>query len=157
MASTLREIAPDVEIYALGTSSSDESDKVDAMIQAINWAIANDLDVLTYSGPRFSPENRVRLDSCVDRALAKGIVTTFIHYPHPGNILPGWLGPRTGDPTRMSWRAGMQGNEPVTWLVNCDARRANRSRFGVANSVPPYAPSMCRFSESRSTTTTFRG
>lgn len=100
MASTLREIAPDVEIYALGTSSSDESDKVDAMVQAINWAIANDLDVLTYSGPRFSPENRVRLDSCVDRALAKGIVTTFIHYPHPGNILPGWLGPRTGDDDR---------------------------------------------------------
>ena len=36
MASTLREIAPDVEIYALGTSSSDESDKAGAMVQAID-------------------------------------------------------------------------------------------------------------------------
>jgi hypothetical protein len=100
MASTLREIAPSVEIYALGTYSSDESDKVDAMIQAIDWAIANNLDVLTYSAARFSPENRVRLDSCVDRAIANGIATTFIHYPHPGNILPTWLGPMTGDDDR---------------------------------------------------------
>jgi hypothetical protein len=34
-------------------------------------------------------------------------------------------------PTRMSWRAGMHGSDPVTWDVNCDARSANRSRFGV--------------------------
>jgi hypothetical protein len=100
MASTLREIAPSVEIYALGTYSSNESDKVDAMIQAINWAIANNIDVLTYSATRFSPENCLRLDSCVDRAIAKGIVTTFIHYPHPDNILPTWLGPMTGDDDR---------------------------------------------------------
>ena len=85
---------------SLGTYSSDESDKVDAMVRAIDWAIAHDLDVLTYSAARFSPENRARLDSAVDRALAKGIVITFIHYPHPGNLLPAWLGPRTGDDER---------------------------------------------------------
>ncbi len=100
MASTLREIAPEAQIYALGTHSSDESEKVDAMVEAIDWAIAHDLDVLTYSAPRFSPEGRKRLDVAVDRALEKGIVTTFIHYPHPGNLLPTWLGPRTGDDDR---------------------------------------------------------
>lgn len=42
----------------------------------------------------------MKLDSCVERAIAKGIVTTFIHYPHHGNILPTWLGPRTGDDDR---------------------------------------------------------
>ncbi|MFC1528387.1 peptidase [Candidatus Latescibacterota bacterium] len=97
MASVLREIAPEVDIYALGTYSSDESKKVDAMVRAIDWAIAQDLDVLTYSAARFTPENRERLDSAVDRALAKGIAFTFIHYPHPGNILPYRLGPRSGD------------------------------------------------------------
>jgi hypothetical protein len=100
MASTLRELAPDVEIYALGTYSSDESAKVDAMVRAIDWAVANHLDVLTYSAERFPPAVRPRLDSAVDRALAAGIVTTFIHYPHPGNLLPSWLGPRTGDDER---------------------------------------------------------
>jgi hypothetical protein len=100
MASTLREVAPEVEIYALGTYSSDETTRVDAMIKAIDWAIEHDLDVLTYSAARFSDANRIRLDEAVDRAIASGIVTTFIHYPHPGNLLPTWLGPRTGDDDR---------------------------------------------------------
>jgi hypothetical protein len=100
MASTLREVAPEVDIYALGTYSSDESAKVNAMVRAIDWAIENDLDVLTYSAARFSAENRPRLDEAVDRALEHGIVFTFIHYPHPGNLLPTWLGPRSGDDER---------------------------------------------------------
>jgi hypothetical protein len=100
MASTLHEVAPEVQIYALGTYSSDENAKVNAMVRAIDWAIAQHLDVLTYSAERFSPAGRPRLDSAVSRALAAGIVTTFIHYPHPGNLLPTWLGPRNGDDER---------------------------------------------------------
>ena len=100
MASTLREVAPEVEIYALGTYSSDETAKVDAMVRAIDWAIDNHLDVLTYSAARFSDANRPRLDDAVDRAIEAGITTTFIHYPHPGNLLPTWLGPRSGDDDR---------------------------------------------------------
>jgi hypothetical protein len=100
MASTLREVAPEVEIYALGAYSSDEAARVDAMVAAIDWAIDQHLDVLTYSAQRFSPEQRSRLDEAVDRALANGITTTFINYPHPGNILPTWLGPRSGDDER---------------------------------------------------------
>jgi hypothetical protein len=100
MASTLREVAPDVEIYALGTYSSDETAKVDAMVRAIDWAIEHDLDVLTYSAARFSDSIRARLDEAVSRAVNHGIVTTFIHYPHPDNLLPTWLGPRSGDDDR---------------------------------------------------------
>lgn len=100
MARTLKEVAPGVEVFALGTYSSDEDAKVDAMIQAMDWAIENDLDVLTYSAQRFSPELRERLDAAVDRAHANGISTVFIHYPHPGNILPTWLGPMSGDDER---------------------------------------------------------
>ncbi|HSG28413.1 MAG TPA: S8/S53 family peptidase, partial [Candidatus Krumholzibacterium sp.] len=100
MARTLKEVAPGVEVFALGTYSSDEDVRVDSMIRAIDWAIEHGLDVLTYSARRFSEENRVRLDEAVDRALANGISTTFIHYPHPGNILPSWLGPRSGDDDR---------------------------------------------------------
>jgi hypothetical protein len=36
----------------------------------------------------------------VERALAQGIVTTFLHDPHPGNLLTSWLGLRTGDNER---------------------------------------------------------
>ncbi len=100
MALVLREIAPDVEIYALNTWSRDETEKVDAMIAAIDWAVANDIDVLTYSAQRFTEENRGRLDEAVDRAIENGIVTTFIHYPHPNNLLPTGLIGMTGDDER---------------------------------------------------------
>jgi subtilisin family serine protease len=101
MALVLREVAPEVEIYALGTSDpDDEAAKVGAMVKAIDWAIAHRLDVLTYSDRRFSAAFRPALDSAVNRAHAAGIVTTFIHYPHPGNLLPGSIGPRSGDDGR---------------------------------------------------------
>jgi hypothetical protein len=100
MAATLREMAPEVEVYALGTHSSNEGTKVDAMVRAIDWAIEHQLNVLTYSGERFSAAVRPRLDSAVNRALAKGMITTFIHYPHPDNLLPTCLCPRGGDDER---------------------------------------------------------
>lgn len=100
MASTLREIAPDAQIFALNTGSPDDATRAAAMVRAIDWAIANRLHILTYSGRAFPAGVRVSLDSAVARAHAAGIVTTFIHYPHPGNLLPGWIGPRTGDDGR---------------------------------------------------------
>lgn len=100
MALVLREVAPDAEIFALNTTARSEVQKVDAMARAIDWAIAHDLDVLTYSDRAFSPDARQVLDPAVERAHRAGIITTFIHYPHPDNLLPGWIGPRTGDDGR---------------------------------------------------------
>lgn len=100
MALTTREIAPEAEIYALNTASPDDATRADAMVRAIDWAIAHKIDVLTYSQRRFPPAMRQRLDSAVARAHAAGIVTTFIHYPAATNILPTWIGPRTGDDER---------------------------------------------------------
>lgn len=97
MTLALREIAPEVEVYALNTSSRDETTRVDAMVKAIDWAIENGLDVLTYSNRPFSPEGRERLDPAVGRAHAAGVVTTFIHYGEPGNLLPGGLFPGLED------------------------------------------------------------
>jgi len=89
MASTLREIAPQSEIYALGTFiPNDEGKWVDALIEAINWSIDNGIDILTLSHQQISPENRGRFDEAVDRAIEHGIVTAFIHYGNPNNILP---------------------------------------------------------------------
>ncbi len=100
MALTLREVAPDVEIFALNTASRDEAEKVDAMVRAIDWAIENDLDILTYSDRRFSAESRPQLDAAVERAVQAGLVTTFIHYPHPENLLPSGLSGMSGDDER---------------------------------------------------------
>jgi hypothetical protein len=100
MALVLREIAPGARIYALNTAARDEGAKAAAMARAIDWAIAHDLDVLTYSDRAFSAAARSTLDAAVERAHRAGIVTTFIHYPGATNLLPGWIGPRTGDDGR---------------------------------------------------------
>ncbi len=49
--------------------------------------------MLTYSQPKIkAAEHRQRLDAALSRAHAANLVTTFINYAHPGNILPGPLG-----------------------------------------------------------------
>lgn len=101
MSLVLREIAPEVEIYALNTYSSDEAERVGAMVKAIDWAIDHDLDAVTYSARAFSPEARKILDPAVERAVDAGVVVIFIHYPHPLNLFPSWIGPVTGDDERV--------------------------------------------------------
>lgn len=89
MAQTLKEIAPEAEVYALGTYTPDNEDEwVDRMIEAIDWAIENKMDILTLSHEAISGKNRGRFDAAVNKAVAQGIVTTFIHYDNPDNILP---------------------------------------------------------------------
>lgn len=100
MALTVREIAPEAEIYALGTYSSDEALRVDAMIRALDWSVSHRLDVVTYSAMPFSPEARRRLDEAVARTVAAGVVVAFIHYPHPDNLLPTGLFPSGRDEGR---------------------------------------------------------
>jgi hypothetical protein len=100
MALVLREIAPATEIYALNTYSSDEGERVEAMVRAIDWAIQHDLDAITYSAGAFSPGARAVLDPAVDRAVDAGVAVVFIHYPHPRNIFPSGIGPRAGDDER---------------------------------------------------------
>ena len=88
MANTLREIAPDCLIYALCIFDRDEDKKVDNMIRAIDWAIENNIDILTYSGMAFSEKNRPAIDESVKKAIEFGVITTFIHYDNELNLLP---------------------------------------------------------------------
>lgn len=98
MAQTLKEIAPDVSVYALGTYCPDSEDAwVDAMIEAIDWALEEHMDILTLSHQQLSDKNRPRFDEAVNRAVENGIVTTFIHYDNPNNILPWGIWSETGE------------------------------------------------------------
>ncbi|HSG08655.1 MAG TPA: hypothetical protein VLA36_09860 [Longimicrobiales bacterium] len=100
MARALKEVAPDVEVYALGTYDGDETSRVRAMAQALEWAVAHDLDAVTYSAGAFSPEAREALDPAVENAVANGVTVIFIHYPHPLNLFTSGIGPRSGDDER---------------------------------------------------------
>lgn len=92
MTNALKEIAPECEVYALNTAASrDEDKRVTAMIEAIDWAIKNHIDILTYSQSPISDKNRKRFDDAVNKAVKNNIVTTFIHYDNPNNIWPGQM------------------------------------------------------------------
>ncbi|NMM64575.1 S8/S53 family peptidase [Clostridium sp. P21] len=92
MANTLKEIAPECEVYALNTAASmDEDKRVTAMINAIDWSIKNHIDILTYSQRPISDKNRKRFDEAVNKAVKNNIITTFIHYDNPNNIWPGQM------------------------------------------------------------------
>lgn len=93
MATTLKEIASDVKVFALNARSEDKDDDAQNIINAINWAIENDLDILTYSAESFDPKNRNKIDSAVAKSNQHGIVTTFINYPFADNIFPWGLFP----------------------------------------------------------------
>lgn len=89
MRNVLKEIAPECEVYALGTFVPDDESKwVDALSEALDWAIENDIDILTLSHQKISDKNRARFDVAVNKAVEHNIVTTFIHYGNPNNILP---------------------------------------------------------------------
>lgn len=98
MAQTLKEIAPQAKVYALGTYTPDnEDDWVDNMIEAIGWSMENEIDILTLSHQALSEKNRPRFDEAVNKAVEQGIVTTFIHYDNPDNILPWGIWDEVGE------------------------------------------------------------
>ena len=92
MACALREIAPECQIYAINYLNGENfNTRAEYIVTAINWAIENGMDVLTYSGWQFNGDECPMIDNAVDSAVSKGIITTFIHYGYEKNIYPEWL------------------------------------------------------------------
>lgn len=90
MVTTLREIAPECEIYAINStlySEYGEIDRIGFFEKSILWAIEYKLDVLTYSNAAFFGDDRVRANNAVKSAAQNGLITTFIHNDSEYNIL----------------------------------------------------------------------
>jgi hypothetical protein len=88
MSCAAKEIAPESLVYALSIACSDVSKQMNAIVNAIGWAIENNLNVLTYSHPIIPKEYRKTVNEAVDNAIENNIATTFIHYDYEKNILP---------------------------------------------------------------------
>ena len=137
MATTLKEIAPQCKIYALNAFGTKEKDTVAAMVRAIDWSILNGIGILTYSGPQFSKEGIAALDVAVDRALSNGIVTTFIHYDHPGNLKPGGLF-SFGEPGERAADVDILHYDYNTLLTSVYSRYANLKETPESGNDVPY-------------------
>jgi len=112
MAVTLREIAPDAEIYALNVRQNNKRREAKAVTAAIDWAVENDLDILTWSAGAFEEKYRKQIDRAADYAAENGIVLTFIHYDHDVNILPYGM--------FFNYHSGEYGREPDLRLYPFD-------------------------------------
>jgi hypothetical protein len=88
LSTTLKELAPNISVYAIGVRSNDKKKEAEAFMKAIDWAIENKLDILTYSAEAISQEYKPIVDKAIDKAVNNGIVTIFLHNGHPLNILP---------------------------------------------------------------------
>lgn len=97
MACVLREIAPACDIYALNVGDRVPDRFAEAIIKAIDWAIENNIRILTCSHGKYVYDaKRTDVDAAVSRAVTHGIVTSFLHYDHPDNILPFGIYPYNG-------------------------------------------------------------
>lgn len=89
MARTLKEIAPQCDIFAINAIDySSEEKRVDLLEKAVNWAITNGIDLLTYSHMIFSGNAKLRAHSAIKKAVQSGLITTFIHCDSSYNIWP---------------------------------------------------------------------
>lgn len=94
MASVLKEIAPECEIYAINCVFYNENNKnledhrILYLEKAVDWAIENKIDILTYSHKRFESNYNEKLTSILNRANQNHIITTFIHCDHKDNLWP---------------------------------------------------------------------
>ena len=119
MACALREIAPECEIYAINYLNGNNWDtRAEYIVKAINWAIENNIDILTYSSMRFNDEERLIIDNIVDSAVSKGIITTFIHYDYEKNIYPGAL-----------FKSGSDQREPDIRILHYDYNTMHITRY----------------------------
>jgi hypothetical protein len=95
MATVLKEIAPQSEIYAINainyedgmTIEEQDEKRSEYLIKAFDWAIENKIDVLTYSQQKFQNQFQDKIDKGVNEVVTNGIITTFIHCDN-NNIYP---------------------------------------------------------------------
>jgi len=100
MARTVREIAPEAAIFALDIPLSEEGQRVEAIVQALQWAVENRLDVVAYCGEPLSAAAQALLDPFLEKTVQAGVVVAFVGYAHPSNLLPGEFGPSAPDSER---------------------------------------------------------
>jgi len=63
----IAEIAPECEIYAINAVEyGDNADRIGLLENAVEWAMNNKIDVLTYSHPAFDGDDKNRVDAVIE-------------------------------------------------------------------------------------------
>ena len=97
MAKTLKEIAPNCELFAINgvtkNSLNDDNLRVDFLEKAIQFAIKNNIRILTYSHREITDAKAVKkLKRILKMAENNNIITIFLHCDLKSNIMPVAIG-----------------------------------------------------------------
>jgi subtilisin family serine protease len=87
----IKEKAPDAEYYAVRVFYSSLRTTVDLLLRAIEWSIANRMDVINLSLGTTNPAHRDRFASVIDRARSKGLILVSARDAEGVPALPGSL------------------------------------------------------------------
>ena len=97
MCNTLKEVAPECQIFAINGMTRDSINndelRVEYLKKAINYAIQNRIQILTYSHKSIDDKNALKeLKEILHLAQENGIITIFLHCDIQGNIMPVAIG-----------------------------------------------------------------
>jgi len=87
LALGVREIAPQAQIFAMEVPGHEKEGRVEALAEGLDWALVQDLDVVTYCAGSLSTSEREALGPVIEQAVAEGLVLVFVDYSHPLNLL----------------------------------------------------------------------
>jgi hypothetical protein len=146
VTAAIQEKAPEAEYFAVKVFGSSLRTSTGKLLEAIEWAIANRMDVINLSLGTPKLEAWDRFQDLVDRAWAVGSVLVSARVPGPRRLLPGSLPHVIGvdvdwDLPRNRYRiASLDGSchflasgypRPLPWVPQ--ARNLNGISFAVAN------------------------
>lgn len=141
MAETIREIAPGCCIFAINGVVYDEARperRIACLERAVDWAIEQGLEVLTYSHPAFEGEDQIRADRAVEKAARAGIVTTFLHNDSPFNLFPYGCLPFSGGSFRREPDIRIYHFDYAVLLLSVYERYVERGREVKSGNDLPY-------------------
>lgn len=97
----IKEKAPDAEYFAVRVFYSSLRTTIDLLLRAMEWSIANGMDVINLSLGTTNPSHRERFAPVIQRALDEGLILVSAHDSDGTPALPGSLPGVIG--VRLDW------------------------------------------------------
>lgn len=91
VAGAIREKAPEALLYAVKVFDQRLRTKVEIILQALDWAIENQMQVVNLSLGTTNPAHRARFEQIIARALDRNLVLVAAHEMNEQPALPGVL------------------------------------------------------------------
>ena len=145
MASTLKEIARDCQIYAINGITKgcldDDMLRVKFLQKAVNYAIENNIQILTYSHKPIVDEDAIKeLQKILDFAEKNDVLTIFLHCNLKNNIMPVAIGSKIENEIAeifYIYQYNYNSLNPIAYKKWLDSKKTDQTCFLSWSSMTP--------------------